>query len=84
MNRIPNDQLKHGYLYKIRGRNSNCGIWYGVFEIARNKFNQESLDRCENPRFTFAYEEVEKAPDFIDDKAKLQYLLAWRNKLGDY
>ena len=91
--RIETADLREGVLYRVRCRNSNCGIWFpdrGVFQIARNKFGNEYLFE----EFLWggsgsyctarAYEILEALPPFRDNTERLAYLVAWREKLGGY
>ena len=84
---------REGVLYRVRCRNSNCGIWIPRkrgFEIARTKFERTYLfveDHWDSgPTFGTAkpYEVLETLPVFKDDNDKLAYLLRWREKLGPY
>ena len=82
-----------GVLYKVRCRNSNCGIWIPEeksFQIARTKFESTYLfeevhyDASTTYGTAKPYEILEELPLFRNDEERLQYLLDWRDKLGSY
>ena len=91
--RVEIEDCQEGVLYRVLCRNSNCGIWVQAekgFEIARTKFDNDYLfveyHWNNGPPYGTArpYEILEELPVLADDEAKLQYLLAWRTKLGSY
>lgn len=69
------DQLKAGYLYKIRARNANYGIWLPQrqgFIISRIKFGDNYLFEeyhwdCEAFATVKPLEEIEKSPFNADE-----------------
>jgi hypothetical protein len=91
---LPMSVMEQGALYRVRCRNSNCGIWNEEqkgFEIARTKFS-ESYIFVEHHWDTGApygtarpYEKMNKEPLVFESEAqKLEFLLACREKLGSY
>jgi hypothetical protein len=73
---IKMEDLKPGYLYKIRARNARFGIWdpaQNGFVISRTKFHSNYLFTefhwDEDPTFGTAvpYEEIEKSPFVSED-----------------
>ena len=91
--RVEIEDCQEGVLYRVRCRNSNCGIWVQAekgFKIARTKFDNDYLfveyhwDYGGPFGSARGYEVLEVLPPFADDGAKLQYLLGWRTKLGSY
>lgn len=88
--RIEMDDCVEGVLYRIHCRNSNCGIWIpkeSGFQIARTKFGSSFLTIeyhwDTGPPYGTArpYVMLEPLPSFMDDEAKLDYLLKWREQL---
>jgi hypothetical protein len=88
--RIEMSDCVEGVLYRIRCRNSNCGIWLPEekgFQIARTKFGSDFLTTeyhwDTGPPYGTArpYVMLEPLPTFMADEAKLAYLLEWREKL---
>lgn len=70
------DELKPGYLYRIRARNGTVGIWNpvrGEFTLSRTKFNDNytfgEIHWDLNPNFGTVkpWEELEKSPFTVDD-----------------
>lgn len=77
------EECKDGYLYLILARNSKLGIcWMGgkAFTINREKFGNHFLfDEYHHDASTISGTvrpilELEKAPEFKSDKAKLRWL----------
>lgn len=79
-------KLKDGYLYRIEARNSEFGIYDDKekgFHIARYdswtgdcyKFIENTVGyEYEIHQTAMAIEEIEKAPDFKDEKEFLKYM----------
>ena len=77
------DKLKDGYLYRIKARNSNIGIFNKAtsdFTISRTKFGTNYLfeeihcDASDVFGTVRPLKEICKAPYFKDPKVKLEYL----------
>ena len=77
------DKCKDGYLYRINARNASYGIYNEKkksFTISRYKFGEVFLFHEDHwdtgaPHGTAkCLKEIEKAPEFNNDKEKLEYL----------
>ena len=77
------DELKEGYLYRIRARNAGYGIWTpecGGFHISREKFGRNYLfveihyDLSDSFGTVLPFEEIEIAP------FKTKWLRDWHTK----
>lgn len=88
---IPVDDLKEGYLYEIRARNSRLGIWRKErdgFEISRFKFGANFVfveihwDLSRNFGTVKPYKKIEKVPKFENEQEVLDYLNTKAKKLG--
>lgn len=89
------EELKPGYLYRIRARNGTVGVWdpdKGEFLLSRYKygsnytFGEVHWDLSDFFGTVRPHEELEKCPldmaDF-DEKEMLKYLNEWEHKLND-
>ena len=90
------DKCKDGYLYHIDARNARLGIYKQkemAFTISREKFSSnflfdeyhwnigKVLPEMEHFGTVFPLEEIEKAPEFKDDKEQLDYLNQKREEI---